>query len=104
MRRSSEALGAIAAYSVLALVLTWPLVRGLARDVPGDFGDPLLNAWIVARDADHLERAIAGHPAALRGYWNASVFAPNPLALAYSEHLTAQALQVLPIRVLSKNP
>jgi hypothetical protein len=104
MRRRSETLGAIAAYSVLTLVLTWPLVRGLGRDVPGDFGDPLLNAWIVAWDADHLERAIAGHAAALRGYWNAPIFAPHPLALAYSEHLTAQALQVAPIHVLSRNP
>jgi hypothetical protein len=104
MRRRSETLGAIAAYSVLTLVLTWPLVRGLGRDVPGDLGDPLLNAWIVAWDADHLERAIAGHPAALRGYWNAPIFAPHPLALAYSEHLTAQALQVAPIHVLSRNP
>ena len=104
MRRRSHTLGAIAAYSLLTLVLTWPLVRGLARDVPGDFGDPLLNAWIVAWDAGRLERALAGHPVALREYWNAAIFAPHPLALAYSEHLTAQALQVLPIRVLSKNP
>jgi hypothetical protein len=104
MRRRRDTLRAIAAYSGLALVLTWPLARGLARDVPGDFGDPLLSAWIVARDADHLERAMAGHPAALRDYWNAAIFAPHPLTLAYSEHMTAQALQVLPIHVLSKNP
>ena len=104
MRRQRDTLRAIAAYSVLALVLTWPLARGLARDVPGDFGDPLLSAWIVARDADHLERAMAGHLAALRDYWNAAIFAPHPLTLAYSEHMTALALQVLPIHLLSKNP
>ena len=30
-----------------------------------------------------------------RGWWNANIFAPHPLALAYSEHFLPQALQVL---------
>lgn len=104
MRRRSETLGAIAAYTLLTLVLTWPLARGLTRDIPGDFGDPLLNAWIISWDADHLERAITGHPGALREYWQANVFAPHPIALAYSEHLTPQALQILPVHLISRNP
>jgi hypothetical protein len=103
-RRRSETFGAIAAYTLLTLVLTWPLARGLTRDVPGDFGDPLLNTWILAWDADHLARAFSGHPGALRDYWQANVFAPHPIALAYSEHLTAQALQMLPVYVISGNP
>jgi hypothetical protein len=103
-RRRSWTVGAFAAYTLLTIVLTWPLARGLARDVPGDFGDPLLNTWILAWDADHLARALSGHPAALRDYWDAKVFAPHPIALAYSEHLTAQALQMLPVYVVSGNP
>ena len=102
-RRRSETAGAIAAYTLLTLVLTWPLARGLTRDVPGDFGDPLLNTWILAWDADHLARAFSGHPGALREYWHAAIFAPHPIALAYSEHLTAQALQMLPVYVVSGN-
>jgi hypothetical protein len=43
-------------YAALAVALTWPLARGLARDLPGDLGDPLLNCWILAWDADHLLR------------------------------------------------
>ncbi len=104
MRRRSETLAALAAYSLLTLALTWPLARGLTRDLPGDLVDPLLNAWIVARDAATLTHAIAGHPGALRDFWNAAIFFPQPLALAYSEHLTAQALQILPVYAVWPNP
>ena len=82
MRRRSETLAALAAYSLLTLALTWPLARGLTRDLPGNLVDPLLNAWIVARDAATLTHAIAGHPGALRDFWNAAIFFPQPLALA----------------------
>lgn len=95
---------AAAAYLILTIGMTWPLAQGLARDVPGDFGDPLLNAWILAWDADHMLDAAGGHPGALADYWNANIFYPHPLALAYSEHLTAQALQVFPIYGLTHNP
>ena len=81
-------------YAVLAVVMTWPLAAGLTHDVPGDFGDPLFTSWVLAWDASHL-----GH-----GWWNANIFAPHPLALAYSEHFLPQALQVLPIYALTKNP
>ena len=87
-------MAAAAAYFVITLVWTWPLARGLTRDVPNDFGDPLLNAWILAWDATHLGR----------GWWNANIFFPHPLALAYSEHLLAQALSILPVYALTRNP
>lgn len=83
-----------AVYTGFALAFTWPLVRGLTRDIPGDFGDPLLNSWILAWDATHLGR----------GWWNANIFHPHPLALAYSEHLAALAAPVAPIYWLTANP
>ncbi|MBI4485327.1 MAG: hypothetical protein HY655_04895, partial [Acidobacteria bacterium] len=98
------ALGAFIAYTLLTLVLTWPLARGLTRDVPGDFIDPLLNTWIVSWGADHVERALTGDPGALGEYWHANIFAPHRFALAYSEHLTPQTLQILPVYVISRNP
>jgi hypothetical protein len=85
---------AAAAYFIITLVWTWPLAVGLARDVPADFGDPLLNAWILAWDATHLGS----------GWWNANIFFPHPLALAYSEHLLPQAMSILPIYALTHNP
>ena len=91
---ASSAASAFLIYAVLAVVMTWPLASGLTRDIPGDFGDPLFTSWVLAWDASHL-----GH-----GWWNANIFAPHPLTLAYSEHFLPQALQVLPIYAITKNP
>ncbi len=103
-RGRSDALVATLTYAALAVALTWPLARGLTRDVPSDLGDPLLNCWILAWDADHLLRALGGHPAALGEYFNANIYYPHPLALAYSDHLTAQAIQILPVYAITRNP
>jgi hypothetical protein len=81
-------------YFTLTIALTWPLVTGLTHDVPGDFGDPLFNSWVLAWGATHLGR----------GWWSANIFAPHPLSLAYSDHLLPQALQALPIYAMTKNP
>jgi hypothetical protein len=98
-----SALWVAAWYAVLALVATWPLVRGLTVDLPSDLGDPLLNCWILGWDAEHFARFASGNLRALAGFWNANIFYPAPLALAYSEHLSAQAVQILPVYVLSRN-
>lgn len=90
-------------YLGAALIFTWPLARGLARDIPWDLGDSLLNAWILAWDADHLTRLFSGDVGALRGFWNANIFYPEPLTLAYSEHLFAQALQIWPVYAVTGN-
>ena len=81
-------------YVVLTIVMTWPLAAGLTHDVPGDFGDPLFTSWVISWDATHLGR----------GWWNANIFAPHPLSLAYSEHFLPQALQALPVYAATKNP
>ena len=39
----------------------------------------------------------------MRGFWNANIFYPEPLTLAYSEHLFAQAVQILPVYALTHN-
>src|SRR5262245_33896274 len=74
--------------------MTWPLAPRMTTDIAADLGDPLLNAWILAWDVTHLGR----------GWWNANIFYPHPYALAYSEHLLAQAIQVAPLYVLTSNP
>lgn len=103
-RSARDTAFAAAAYALLTLVLTWPLAPSLASELPADLGDPLLNTWILAWDSEHLLRAVAGHPAALGEYWHANIYYPHPLALAYSEHLTAQAVMVLPVYAITKNP
>jgi hypothetical protein len=89
-----DAPGAALLYLALTVGLTWPLVRGLTRDLPADLGDPLFVTWVLAWDATHLGR----------GLWNANIFFPHPLALAYSEHFLTQAVQILPVYALTKNP
>lgn len=91
---SRDTVIAAALYIVLSLALTWPLAPRMTRDIAADFGDPLLNAWILAWDATHLGR----------GFWNANIFHPHPLTLGYSEHLLPQAIQILPLYALTKNP
>ena len=71
------------------------MARDLSHNIAGDYGDPLFNAWVLAWDATHLFT---------RGWWNANIFAPHPLALAYSDHLAAPALQILPLYRLTGNP
>jgi len=90
------------AYGVLSVALTWPLVLGLGRDVPGDLGDSLLNMWILAWDAEHVPRLLVG-AISWSEFWNANIFHPNPLALALSEHLFGQTLQILPVYWLTGN-
>ena len=46
---------------------------------------------------------VVGDPAALGQYWNANIFYPAPLTLAYSEHLTPQMLMALPILATTGN-
>ncbi|HTL02686.1 MAG TPA: hypothetical protein VL243_10675, partial [Vicinamibacterales bacterium] len=94
---------AAALYLLIALAFTWPLVLGLASDIPWDLGDSLLNCWILGWDADHLARFFSGDLHAMRGFWNANIFYPEPLTLAYSEHLFAQAVQILPVYALTHN-
>src|SRR5262249_9511055 len=56
--------------------------------------DPLFASWAIAWDATHLGR----------GWWSANIFAPHPLALAYSEHFLPQALVVWPVYAATGNP
>jgi hypothetical protein len=94
---------AAAAYLAVALVFTWPLTLGLTRDIPWDLGDSLLNAWILAWDAERMLQLLRGDIGAIRNFWNANIFYPEPLTLAYSEHLFAQAVQILPVYALTGN-
>jgi hypothetical protein len=94
----------LVAYLLLAIAVTWPLTRGLSRDVPWDLGDPLLVMWILAWDCEQLLRIIGGDISRIAVFFDANIFYPVPLTLAYSEHLIAQAVQILPVYALTGNP
>jgi hypothetical protein len=92
------------AFLILSVVMTWPVAARLDRSLPADLGDPLLNCWILAHGAGHWSRILTGDLHAWNELWNANIFYPAPLALAYSEHLTPQAIQVLPVWLVTHNP
>ncbi len=84
-------------YLCLAIVTTHPLWLHLAEAVPGDIGDPLLNAWILAWDT----HALLTDPFHL---FDANIFYPLPHTLAYSEHLLSTAALGLPLGLVSGEP
>lgn len=90
-------------YAGLAVVMTWPLARHLTTTLASDFGDPALNCWVLMWTAGQTLAALRGDVAALGQYWNANIFYPEPLTLAYSEHLTPQMLLVLPVFAATDN-
>ncbi len=90
-------------YSAAALATTWPLARGLGSDLPWDLGDPVLNAALLERNLRRLLAFLDGNFDALRGFFDARIFHPEPLTLALSEHLVAQTLQALPAYALGAN-
>jgi hypothetical protein len=99
-----EAASVTLAYAAIAVVMTWPLAGRLTRDVAWDLGDSLLNMWILAWDCEQLRGILQGHFSHLRHFFDANIFHPAPLTLAYSEHLIPQAIQIFPIYAVTKNP
>ena len=80
----------------LAIALSWPVPLHPASTMVDAFGDPLLNAWILAWDADRALHAF-------REYWTGLFFFPYPDTVAYSEHLLGIALFTAPIQWLTGN-
>lgn len=88
----------LAVFVALAIFLTWPIARDPGRLMTAPaFGDPALNAWILAWGAD---RALHG----FAGFWTGLFFYPVPDAVAYSEHLLGITIFTAPVQWLSANP
>ncbi len=95
---------ALVLFTGLTIAATWPLLPGLGRDVPSDYGDPLYVAWAMAWVAHQLGRVLMGDLDALTHFWDANQLHPEPAALALSDHFIAQALPLAPVYWLSGNP
>jgi hypothetical protein len=100
---AARATHALFLYLTVSVAVTWPLARGIARDVAWDLGDSILNIWILSWDVEQIRRLLAGDLSRLWNFFDAAIFHPAPLALAYSDHLMPQALQVLPVVLLTDN-
>jgi hypothetical protein len=101
--RWSHPAAVTAIYTAVALVMTWPLASVITTHIAGDTGDTFFNCWALLWTSGQLLRALKGDAGALAHYWNANIFYPAPLTLAYSEHLTPQMLQAFPILAMTGN-
>jgi hypothetical protein len=79
-----------------SLVATLPIATVAGTALPGNLGDPLLNAWAIGWGADRLAHGLSD-------FWHAPVFHPHGHALAYSEHLLGVTLFVAPVYWLTGN-
>ena len=92
-----------ALYTLLTIATTWPLAARMTSSLPSDLGDPLLNCFIIDWGVEHVRALASGDLDAFRSYWHAPMFHPEPLTLAYSEHLFALAFQAAPVVALTGN-
>lgn len=84
-------------FAGLVVAMTYPQVLHLA-DAARDWGDPLLNAWIMWWEYDAVT---SGN---LAGFLDANIFFPHRTTLAYSEFLLTESLIGAPVLALSDNP
>lgn len=87
---------ALAIMVTLSVAMTYPLAFR-AWDTITNYGDPLLNTWIIAWDVHKL----GSDPLNL---FNANIFHPYTNTLAYSENLIGTAIIAAPLIVLTDNP
>jgi len=92
-----------AAYLLLTVVMTWPLAGHLASDIPSDLGDSLYFMWAIAWTKSQIVAIFSGDLGRLATFFDANAFYPEPLALAYSDHVIPQAVSVLPLFLATDN-
>jgi len=79
-----EAWLALAGWTLVAAVSTWPTLRHPASTIPADLGDPLLQAWQLAWGGHALSTQPL-HP------FDSNTFYPLPGSLAFSDSLLGYA-------------
>jgi hypothetical protein len=90
-------------YAVATVVMTWPIAAGIHRDLPVDLGDPAFVAGVLAWGSERWLALLGGDLHAAIDFWNAPIFYPEPLTLAYSEHFALHSLLTLPIYAVTRN-
>ncbi|GEM_PF-2803993 len=85
-------------YLIYTIIVTYPLIRDLKNQIPADLGDPILNVWTLWWDSESIINLN------IKNYFNANVMFPYQNALAFSEHLTGEAILGIPIYLIIKDP
>jgi hypothetical protein len=87
---------ALAAYSALAIALTFPLVLHLSSVVPHDIGDPLLSTAILWWNAHVLPFTTT--------WWSGFAFYPAAGSMAFSDSRLGESLLATPMQWLGCGP
>ena len=87
---------ALAGYTALTLIVTWPLALRLSTVVPHDAGDPIFTTWILWWNAHTVP--LAEH------WWDVPMFWPMSGAMALSEHMLGLSLVATPLQWLGVEP
>ena len=87
----------LCALTLVAIAATYPLIRHMTTHLPGDLGDPVLVAWILAWDADAFRHGVTR-------VFDAPSFFPYLHTLVYSEHMLGVAVFTAPLQWLSARP
>ncbi len=96
-KRATEAAWVGIGFACLAVAATYPLVVNLPTHIAADAGDPVLNAWTLAWDADRIRHGLSG-------IWDAPSFFPYSHTLLYADHLLGIAIFTAPLQWLTRNP
>ena len=94
--RTRVVLAVFLLYLVLTVAMTWPLALAPASLVPADYGDPLLNAWILWWNAQSVPLTAQ--------WWDAPAFHPSHDVLAFSEHLLGLTWLTSPLQWAGADP
>jgi hypothetical protein len=90
-------------FTVITIAVTWPLASVMNTRIAADVGDPVFNCWVMMWTGGQVLKFLSGDFHALADYWNGNIFYPERLTIAYSEHLTPQMLQMLPVFAVTHN-
>lgn len=96
IRRIARETAIFAFFLALSVAMTWPLAIRLTTAL-ADLGDPLLVSWIL----DWVCHALTHAPFHL---YQAPLYYPGHLSLAYSENLVGVGLLVLPFHLAGLTP
>lgn len=80
----------LAAFTVLAVGMTFPDLSRFSSHVAGDYGDPMFVLWVLRWVPSSILDGWSG-------LWNADIFHPATNTLAYSENLVPMALLHWPL-------
>ncbi len=83
-------------FGLITLIFTYPLAFEIKWAV-NDYGDPLLNIWVIAWDT----RQLFSDPLNI---FHANIFHPYANTLAFSEHLLGIVIFGLPLMLITKDP